>query len=184
MTACHGLNVTSQLRPPPCQPLMPPGATITPYRDTEEGRGTLPRGGAHQPSGGRHPSIRRKVEVGAAHLFSALNLHVKQHGKKKREKQGSSSVASVKFPSIPALSFPICTVGPMSTPGSPYGREALGSEGQSLPVLEFSAASPPPRTLSGPWSLKSEPAGNREKAGPATWGRHGAPALNPVSGQL
>lgn len=139
MTACHGLNVTSQLRPPPCQPLMPPGATITPYRDTEKGRGMLPQGGG-PPALRRPPPVNQEeTGGGAAHLFSSLNLHVKQHGKKKRKKQGSSRVASVKLPSIPALSFPICTTESKSTAGSPYGREALGSEGQSLPVLEFSA---------------------------------------------
>lgn len=41
MTACHGLHVTSQLRPPPSQPLTPLGASVSPCRDTEERRGML-----------------------------------------------------------------------------------------------------------------------------------------------
>lgn len=49
MTACHGLYVTSQLRPPPSRPLMPLGAAISLNRDTEEGRGKIPREGPAGP---------------------------------------------------------------------------------------------------------------------------------------
>ena len=98
MTACHGLHVTSQLRPPPSQPLMPPGAGISPCRDTDEGRGMLPREGPASPreaatsqSGGNwrwgqliyfHPSTS---------ILNSAVIKKKKKGREKKRKNGGVS---------------------------------------------------------------------------------------------
>lgn len=76
--------------------------------------------------------------MGVAHLFSSLNLHIKQHGKekKKRKKWCGSSVASGKFLNSPALGFSICKMESLPTQGHRVGSPWLrGCHGQptSLP---------------------------------------------------
>ena len=83
MTACHGLNVTSQLRPPPCQPQMPPRATIAPYQGTKEGRGMLPQERPVRPREAAACQSGGKSEVGVPHLFSSLDLRIKHQGNEK-----------------------------------------------------------------------------------------------------
>lgn len=148
MTACHSLNVTSQLRPPPCQPQMPPGATIAPYQGTEEGRGTLPQERPAHPREAAACQSGGKSEVGVAHLFSSLNLHIKHQGNEK----GKHSVV----PAWPRASF--CTslpsVSPLYRGAHVHPRaplwEAMSGSVSSSPGAFHSLPSSPPQST---WTL-------------------------------
>lgn len=95
MTACHSLHVTSQLRPPPSQPLMPLGAAISLYRDTEEGRGKIPQEGPASPREAANCQSEENWRWGQLIYFhpstSLLNsLTIKN--KKKKKKTGMAPV--------------------------------------------------------------------------------------------
>lgn len=162
MTACHGLNVTSQLRPPPCQPQMLLGAAIAPYQGTKEGRGTLPRERPAHPREAAACQSGGKSEVGVPPLFSSLNLRIKRQGNE-RGKQCGSSVASGGLLNTPAL--------------------GVLDVGASL-FLSLSFPWPPlpsPPTLSGPWSYVRV-CWRPGESGPRHWGQKWSSCFRPQTG--
>lgn len=184
MTACHGLYVTSQLRPPPCQPLMSLGATVAPHWDTAEGRGMLPQERPPSPKEATTCQSEGNWRLGGLISFHPSTSILNSMAIKKKIWCGST-VASDKFLNIPALSFSICTMGGLCPPqGHPTGSPWLrGCQGSPSPCWSF-LQPPLLPTLPGPWSLKSELSGRGGKAGTDIWGGNGSPALDPVSGQL
>lgn len=149
MTACHGLHVTSQLRPPPSQPLMPLGPTLSAHGDTEEGRGMLPREGPASPqeaatcqSGGNRRWGR------FIHFHPSASILNGKVIKKKKENGVVPAWPQARF----CTALPSVSPSVKRSPRPPRATVRATSHGQPFLLLEFSAASSPP-TLPGPGSL-------------------------------
>lgn len=151
MTACHGLYVTSQLRPPPCQPLMSLGATVAPHWDTAEGRGMLPQERPPSPKEATTCQSEGNWRLGGLISFHPSTSILNSMAiKKKNMVWFHCGLGQVPEHPSPQL-LHLYNGGPVPTPGPPY-REPLAQRmsGQSLPMLEFLAASPSPHPT---WTL-------------------------------